>query len=245
MAYYATDITISRIDEIDLGLVVTAHTQHPDRIVQCYVSGDLVAWQQPEDGVVCFVLQQAASNAPILLLAVDTENKTTDYWSDAFGTADTYGNRIQVDMTLAVSDARKPGDKWRVYRGAKGGASATTKLHEADVFPGGRGAYGWGFNWGSGAWGYSASNTPGWGYNWGYDWGFGVDYLRYITPPLVRGTYPIKVEVEDLAGNVSTASESIVVVDTYARPADDLAVSAYTQGSDTLALTQTPSEDIA
>jgi hypothetical protein len=245
MGYYTTDICISRVDEVDLGLIVTAHTLHAGKVIQCYVSGELVAWQQPTEGVVRFVLQQAGSNDTILLLAVDKQNKATNYWSDAFGTGDQYGNRVKVDFRLDPLDGYHPGDKWRVYRGDKGDASADIVLYEAEIYPGGRGATGWGLGWGNGGWGYSGSNAPGWGYHWGYTWGFGIDYLRFVSQPLTRGTYPIKVEAEDPHGNVSTAYETSVVIDTFARPADDLAVSSYTKGTDTLVLSMTPSKDTA
>jgi len=245
MGYYTDEISVSRVDEIDLGLIVTARALHADRAVPCYVSGDLVAWQQPKEGVVRFVLQQAGPEDTILLLAVDRENSATDYWSEAFGTDDIHGNRVQVDLRLDLLDGYKPGDKWRVYRGNAGDSEAAVKLHEAEIFPGGRGACGWGYDWGNGGWGYSGSNAPGWGHHWGYTWGFGIDYLRFVSQSLTRGTYPIKVEVEDEHGNTSTAYETTVVIDTYARPADDLAVSSYDKDTDTLVLAMTPSEDIS
>jgi hypothetical protein len=245
MGYYTDEISISRIDEIDLGLIVTAKALHADRVIQCYVSGDLVAWQQPEEGIVRFVLQQAGPEDTILLLAVDAADSATDYWSEAFGTDDVYGNRVQVDFRLDLLDGYRPGDKWRVYRGNAGDSEAAMKLYEAEVFPGGRGVCGWGQDWGNGGWGYSGSNAPGWGYHWGYTWGFGIDYLRFLTGVLTRGTYPVKVDVVDEHGNASTAYETSVVIDTFARPADDLAVSSYTKDTDTLVLAMTPSEDIS
>ena len=244
MAYLTGGISLWRIDEIDLGLVVTARTSHVDKVIQCYVSGDLVCWQYPDGGMVRFLLRQATPNDLIVLLAVDRGDERTDYWQEAFGTDGVHGNRIEVLFRRDLLDGRRPGDRWRVYRGDAGDGEAATQVYEADVYPGGRGATGWGFDWGYGAWGHSGSNAPGWGTYWGYTWGFGIDYLSYTTPPLGRGTYPIKVEVADAHGNVSTASEAAVVVDTYAQPADDLAVGSYTQGTDMLALTLAPSEDI-
>ena len=244
MGYYTNSASIGRVDEVDLGLIVTATTDRPDKVVQCYVSGDLVDWQHADQGVVRFVLPQGRPGDPILLLVVDEADADTDYWSDAFGVADTYGNRIQVDFTLDLFDGRQPGDVWRVYRGDAGDDSADIELYEAPVFPGGRGALGWGTVWASDGWGYGAANAPGWGYHWGLNWGFGIDYLRYVTQPLLRGTYPIQVEVEDRHGNTSTAYTTTIVVDTYARPADDLAVSSYDSGADSLVLTLTPSEDL-
>jgi hypothetical protein len=245
MAWYSTDIWISRIDEVDLGLVVTARTLHVDKIVQCYVSGELADWQRPEGGQVRFVLPQAGPNDAIFLLAVDSGSQRTNYWSEAFGAGNVHGNRIQVKFRRDMRDGRAPGDVWRVYRGDAGGVSAAIRIHEAEIHPGGRGATGWGFDWGYGGWGYSGSNAPGWGRHWGYAWGFGIDYLTYTTQPLARGAYPVKVEVEDRHGNVSPAFETSVVVDTYARPAGGLAVNSYAKATDTLVLALTPSEDIA
>lgn len=245
MAYYATGTSVWRVDEVDLGLVVTAHTQHTDKVIQCYVSGDLVARQRPVGGMVRFLLPQAGPNDAILLLAVDPEDEAADCWPQALGLDSAYGNRIEVRFRRDLLDGRRPGDLWRVYRGEAGQGEATLQLHEATVYPGGRGGTGWGFDWGHGGWGYSGSAAPGWGSCWGYTWGFSIDYLTHTTGPLPRGTYPIKVELADENGNVSTAFETSVVVDTHARPAEALAVSSYDKATDTLVLSVSPSPDIS
>ena len=58
------------------------------------------------------------------------------------------------------------------------------------------------------------------------------------------GTYPIRVVVADEHGNVSGASETDVTLNTYPRPAADVAVESYDSQTDTLELSWTPSEDI-
>lgn len=244
MSYYTTGTSILRIDELDLGLIVTARTEHTgvDKVVQCYLGGELVGWQQPEAGVVRFVLPQARSGDPISLLAIDAEEATTNHWPGAWSGLAAHGNRIRLSLRRQMQYA--PGDRWRVYLGGAGQTSASVKRYEGEVFPGGRGATGWGLGWGRGGWGYSACEGPGWGVNWGRLWGFGVDYLVWTSEPLVRGTYPVRAAVVDARGNESVAWEVAVVVDTFARPARGLAVQSYDHQTDTLVLTFTPSEDL-
>ena len=244
MGYYSGNVSISTIAETEHGVIVSAVTQHTDKTVQCYVSGDLIAWRRPDGGAVQFTLPQVRPNDAILLLAVDNSDESTDFWPQAFESNSVYGNRVQVDFRLDFADGRQPGDKWRVYRGNAGDAEATIVIHEAEVFPGGRGSMGWGFAWGRDGWGYGGANAPGWGRHWGYSWGFGTAFQRFVSEPLTRGAYRIKTEVEDQHENVSTTSESTVTIDTCARPAGDLAVSSYDKVTDTLVLTQTASEDI-
>jgi len=244
MSYYTGDIHISRVDEADLGLTVTGQTGHVDKVVQCYVSGELTAWQRPDGGIVRFALPQAGPHDLIMLLAVDPEDVRVDHWADAFEAGTVHGNRFHVRFRRDPLDGWQPGDRWRVRRGDAGDLSPTILVHEAEVFPGGRGQVGWGVAWGYGCWGYSASNAPGWGTYWGYTWGFGIDYLDWVSPPMPRGTYPLASTVVDRNGNESAASETTVVADTYARPASNLAVGSYTKQTDTLVLSVTPSEDI-
>jgi hypothetical protein len=245
MSYYTTDICISRVDESDLGLAVTARTGHVDQVIQCYVSGELAGWRRPEGGSVRFVLPQAGPHDVILLLAVDPPEARTDYWDAAFAAAAAHGNRIRVRFRRDPLAGWHPGDRWCVRRGDAGDPGATIQVHEADIYPGGRAATGWGFDWGHGCWGLSGSNAPGWGTHWGYTWGFGIDYLEWVSDPLPRGTYPVSSAVIDRHGNESTASETLAVVDSCARPASRLAVAFYTQQTDTLQLSVAPSEDIS
>jgi len=227
------------------GIWITAGTSHTDKVVQCYVSGDLVDWQRPQGGVVRFVLRQAAPTDVLLLLAVDGEDAQTDYWPAVLAAGQAHGSRVRIEFRHDMLDGRQPGDVWRVYRGEAGWAEATILLHQAELYPGGRGATGWGFDWGRGGWGLSGSNAPGWGRHWGSTWGFGIDFLRYTTAPLARGTYPLKVDLADRHGNASAACETTVVIDGFARPAEDLAVSSYAPDGDTLELSMTPSEDLS
>jgi hypothetical protein len=251
MAYYTTDIIVTRVDPTSLGLLVTAQTAHVDKVIQCYVCGLLVDWQRPQGGQVRFVLPNAGAADTIALLAVDVGEERTDYWSAAVAAATGPGglaggaNRIEVRFRRDLADGRQPGDVWRVYRGNAGDAAAAVGVYEGPVYPGGRGATGWGFDWGYGGWGRSGSNAPGWGHIWGDTWGYEVDYLECLTDPLPRGTYPLRVEVADAHGNVSDAFQTVVVVDTYPSPAQDLAVCSYDPDDDVLTLTMTPSRDIA
>jgi hypothetical protein len=251
MSYYTTDIIVTRVDAGSMGLLVTAQTAHVDKVIQCYVGGLLVDWQRPEGGQVRFALPQAGPADTIALLAVDAGEERTDYWAAASAASTDAGgpaggaNRIQVRFRRDLADGRQPGDVWRVYRGSPGEAEAGIGVYEGPVYPGGRGATGWGFDWGHGGWGRSSSNAPGWGLEWGDSWGYGVDYLEYLSEPLARGTYPLRVEVADAHGNVSDAFQTVVVVDTYPAPAQDLAVGSYDPQADVLILTMTPSGDIA
>lgn len=244
MTYWTTDITIVRIDETDLGLTVTATTAHTGRIVQCYLAGELVCWQSPSDGRVQFFLPQAGPDDPILLLAVEVGDERTDYFQDAFVGSARCGNRLTVTLRRDLLDGRAPTDKWRIFRGIAGASLADMLIHKAPVFPAGQGATGWGFSWGDGGWGLSGSGAPGWGVTWGWTWGFGIDHLTYVSDPLDRGLYPIRVEIIDAHGNVSPAFEAVAGIDGYAAPADDLAVASYDPTTGTLVLSMTSSKDI-
>jgi len=244
MPYWTTDITIVRVDETSPGLIVTARTAHVGKVVQCYLAGELAGWQSPRDGQVRFVLSQAAPGDPVGLLAVEAGDERTDYFQQAFALPGLRGNRLTVALRRDLLDGRAPTDKWRIFRGGAGGSQADIRIHEAPIFPAGQGATGWGFDWANGGWGYSGSNAPGWGGHWGWTWGFGIDYLTYVSDPLDRGVYPIRVEIEDVHGNVSPAFETVARVDGYAVPADDLAIASYDPITDTLVLSMTPSKDI-
>lgn len=242
MGCYTNGISISRIDETDLGLVVTAHTVHREKVIQCYVSGDLAAWQRAENGTVRFALPQAGRGEGILLLAVDASEASRSFWAEVAGACPAHGNRIRVRLERGLGWS--PTDTWRVYLGAAGEASAAVKVHEAALYPGGRGATGWGFVWGTGGWGYDANAAPGWGVHWGRDWGFGLDHAEWTSDPLPRGRYPVRVTVVDASENESPSYETAVTIDTYARPAEELDVDSYDKASDTLVLSFTPSEDL-
>lgn len=244
MTYWTTDITIVRIEAMGLGLTITATTAHTGKVVQCYLAGELACWQRPSDGQVRFFLPQAGPDDPILLLAVEVGDERTDYFQDAFGEAAACGNRLTITLRRDLLDGRAPTDKWRIFRGSVGAAQADILMHEAPVFPAGQGVTGWGFSWGDGGWGLSGSAAPGWGVTWGWTWGFGIDYLTYVSDPLDRGLYPIRVEIVDAHGNISPAFESVAGVASFAAPAGDLAVTSYDPTTDTLVLSMTPSKDI-
>ncbi len=244
MTYWTNDITIIRVDETDLGLAITAATGHEGKVVQCYVAGELACWQSPLDGQVQFVLPEAGGGDPVLLLAVEPGDERTDYFDEALAAPAFCGNRLSVALRRDLLDGRSPADRWRVYRGVAGGSAADILIHDSPVFPAGQGATGWGFDWGLGGWGHSGSGAPGWGKVWGWSWGFGIDYLTYVSDPLERGAYPVRVEIVDAHGNVSPAFETVAGVDGYAAPATGLAVDSYDPSTDTLVLSLTPSKDI-
>lgn len=244
MPYWTTDIRIVRVEETLLGLIVTARTAHLDKVVQCYLAGELAGWQAPQDGQVRFVLPQAGPRDTVFMLAVDAGQERTDYFQQAFAAPAAMGSRLRVALRRDLLDGRGSMDKWRIWRSRPGNSQADIRIHETPIFPAGQGATGWGCDWGNGGWGFSGSKAPGWGSHWGYTWGFGIDYLTYVTDPLPRGLYAIRAEVEDAHGNVSPAFQTTARVDGYAEAADDLAVASYDPITDALVLSMTPSKDI-
>ena len=68
--------------------------------------------------------------------------------------------------------------------------------------------------------------------------------LRWTSEPLPPGAYPVTVTVTDAAGNESAATTGTVELETFPRPARDLAVTGYDKDTDTLTLSFTPSEDL-
>lgn len=238
-----TDITILGISQTPLGLIVSASA--PDaQVVQCYLSGELAGWQAPEDGGVLFVLPQAGPNDAISLLAVASGEERTDYADQAAIPAAPHGSRVRVSLRRDLLDGRSATDVWNVYRSDPGESEADNLLHTGQVYPGGWGACGWGNDWGHGGWGFSGSAAPGWGSFWGYTWGFGIDYLEYVSDPLPRGVYEVRTEVVDAHGNISPSHEASVLVEGYAAPAGNLAVDSYDPATDTLVLSMTPSKDL-
>ena len=246
MACYSDDIHVIAVDETDDGLVLTARTGHVGKVILCYVSGELLDRQRPQGGMVSFTLPAVAPHEVITLLAADADQESQDC-ADALAAAGGGGtaNRIEVRMLLDMLDGRRPGDVWRVYLGRTGSQQADELAYEAPVFPGGRGSTGWGVDWGRGGWGYDGSNSPGWASRWGYTWGFETGYLTWLSRPVPRGRYPLRVEAADRLGNTSEAFETTVTVDAFARPAAELAVASYSLEQDTLVLGMNPSEDIA
>jgi len=239
--YYLTGTSVVRIDQQDLGLLVTARTVHADRVIQCYVRGDLAAWQCPQEGTVSFVLQEGRAEDPILLLAVDPADARRSYWAEVMEQAGPL-RRIRVRTLRRMSYA--PGDRWRVYLGPAGGGEADELVCELPFYEGGRRCGGWGFVWGEGGWGHGGHDAAGWGNNWGHEWGFNADELEWTSQPLARGTYPVKVTVADACGNESAPWEGLAAVSTPPRPAAALAVQSYDKTTGRLVLSFKPSQDV-
>ncbi len=245
MSYTAVGITEIRTVEFDGGLVVQARSAHSDKVVQCYVAGKLLDWQDAPAEPVQFVLPGVAESDLIFLLAVDTDEAETDYWDEAFDIPASHGSRIHIRTPQTVAPYL-PGDRWRVYLGGAGDAEADTLVWEQAFYPGGRRACGWGAHFSDGGFGWDAVDAKGYGYNLGYgEFGLDCEMLEYESDPMEPRTYPYKVTVVDEAGNPSAATEGTVTLDTYARPAAGLTVESYEKPTDTLRLSFTPSEDLS
>ena len=243
MSYTEDGITIVQADAYDGGVILRLANAHADKVLQCYVNGELAAVQAaPDDTWMCELAGVSGTDA-VFLLAVDPPDAQCNYWAEAYpkpGTA----NRLRVRMARTIAPYGSH-CTWRVYRGDAGDADATIRVHEAPFYTGGRRACGFGGNFGYGGFGWDGRDAKGFGANFGYgEFGFDCEMLTWTSEPLGRGTYPVKVTVLDAAGNESTASETPITLNAYARPARSLSVAGYTQGTDTLNLTFTPSEDL-
>ena len=244
MTYETTGISILTIQPHDLGQILRAQTTHLDKVIQCYVSGRLVAWQRPRQGVVEFVLTEPVDEDLVALLAVDEQDGPTSLWEQAFGAQASYSARILLRTPQHI-DSYAPGDRWKAYRGEAGDNAADVLVHDQEFYPGGRRSGGWGKNWGYGGWGWSGYDCVGWGSNWGYgEWGFDCELLTWTSEALASGTYPVKITVEDAHGNESVAHETTVTIATYPRPASEAAVESLDKNTDTLVLSFTASEDL-
>jgi len=243
MSYDADNITMALAEPFDGGLRVTYQTTQTDYL-QLYCSGVLLDWQEITGGSVAFLVQDIRDTDILFPLGVDEANAETNYWSEAFPEANAHGNKIQFKVPQLMANGI--GDVLMLYRGDAGDGSAGTKIYEGPLFPGNRRKGGYGFNYGYGGYGWDGDDAIGYGHNYGYgEYGFDCEMFTWETEPLPPGTYPVKVVIKDAAGNESTAYTTTVVVDTYARPASDLAVSSYVEATDTLTLAWTASPDIS
>lgn len=239
MAYYAGAVTNLTVNVENRYAVVRARSSKD--CVQCYISGVLIADARPLDELVRFNLPVLGELDIVSLLAVDADDAETDYFTDAFGVSSAYGNRISLKMY--THSRYLASDRAKFYRGAAGAGNADTLIDDREIFPGGRNCGGWGSQWGS-WWGFD-DYGPGWGENWGRgEWGFDCLEIRHLTDPLPSGVYPVKVTIEDEAGNESAGDTDTVTLATYPRPAKNLTVQSYDKATDTLVLSFTESEDL-
>ncbi|KPK82795.1 MAG: hypothetical protein AMJ81_09290 [Phycisphaerae bacterium SM23_33] len=242
MAFTTSGITDIRVSEYDGGLFVRARNTHPDKVVQCYLAGELVDYQHAVEEAVEFRLAGVGATDGIRLLAVDEGEGGTDYFQEAFG--HTYGNRIRLRTPQKIVPYL-PTDKWKLYRGDAGQASADIRIWEQDFYPGGRRCGGFGFHFGHGGFGWDGYDGKGFGYNFGYgEFGFDCEMLEWVTETLPPGTYPYKAMVVDAAGNESAAAGGAIELDTYARPALGLTIQSYNPATDALQMSFTASEDL-
>jgi len=244
MGYTTSGITITGVDEFDGGCVIRARNTNSDKVVQCYLNGELYQWQPTPAEYVEFILPSLEAGEIWFLLAVDLGEETTDYWADAFGVSEDYGNRIEMAVPQVIAPYQ-PHDRIAFYRGDAGDGAAALKVHEQAFYPGGRRACGFGSFFGYDGFGWDGHDAVGWGYNWGVgEWGFDCEMILYETPPLPPGVYPYKVIITDPAGNDSSPTSGNITLSTYARPCSGLTVAAYNKGTDTLDLSWTASEDM-
>ncbi len=245
MSHVTTGITAVRTIEFDGGLIVRARSAHADKVVQCYVAGELIDWQGAPAEAVEFVLAGVDETDVVFLLATDPDDARTNYWIDAFPAPAQRGNRIELRTPQTIAPYL-PGDRWRVSLAAAGDAQADTVVWEQAFYPGGRRACGWGAEFGGGGFGFDGADAAGFGSTFGCgEFGFDCDTLSWRSDPLPPGSYPYAVAVVDEAGNVSTATAGTMTLDTYARCASDLAVASYDRATDTLTLSFAPSEDLS
>ena len=238
MAYYTTGITVVGWEDFDGGVLLRATSTQAGKAVQCYLSGQLRAWQSPVNGEVQFLLPVMLATDTLFLLAVDPANADTDYFDDAYTIAATYANRISVSTPRLMGLGR--GLTFRVYRGDAGDASADTLVHEESYYDGRETGYG--FQYGE-VYGYGPAYA-GYGFGYGANYGFGSDNLEWVSEPLPPGAYPVKITVVDAAGNESTAATDTVTLTTYPRPATAMSITSYDIDTDTLTLGWTASPDI-
>ncbi len=244
MSYTEAGITLLDALPYDLGLVLRVGNTHADKVAQCYLNGRLVAWQANPEATWTCRLPGVAANDILFLLAVDSADATTTFWSTAWPDPSA-ANRLEVLLPRTIAPYR-PGDRWRIYRGNAGDPAADTLIHEARVYPGGLRACGFGSRFGVAGFGYDGADAVGFGMNFGYgEFGFDCEVLRWRSGPLPTGVYPIAVAAVDTAGNESPATTTTVALTTYARAARGLTVDNYDASADSLALTFTQSEDVA
>ncbi len=242
MSYTETGVTLSHLVPHDAGVVVVVGNAHPDKVAQCYVNGDLVAWQSsPAPTWSCDLGPLSASDV-VFLLAVDPAEGSTNFWAQAFADSDA-GNRLYVRIPQTICPHR-PGDRWRVYRGAADAAEATIEVFTGPIYPGGRHACGFGSHLGSG-FGYDAHEAAGFGAGFGVgEFAFDCELLSWRSDAMGPGAYPVTVVGLDAAGNESAATTMSITLTTYARPAQNLTVAGYAPATDTLVLSFTESQDI-
>jgi len=241
VSYYDTGITFCSDVVTSAGRIVTVRTTHIDKVLQLYAGGELIEEREPVNGTATFTLLAVPDAAVLLVIAVDADSRGTNYWEEYF-TGDDYADKFEVSM-MALNLTYSPGDVMIIYRGDAGDESAATEIHRRDVFADSSGI-GYGLSYGD-SYGYDDGQAPGYGTCYGYEYGIDAEQITFQSESLPRGTYPVKVVIEDSLGNESTAYETTIEVESYARPASSLAITSYTSGTDTVVLSFTPSEDIS
>jgi hypothetical protein len=241
MTWHAQGIDAMWLDPADGEVVVHARADS-SLSVQCYVSGQLVAWQRPLSGSVRIVLPAVADREPIALLGVDPADQAEDFYREAFG--DFARDRVWVMVARRLQDA--PGSRLRIRLGPRGAAEAEAQsiVHVEPIHPSGYLPGGLGQNL-QGAFGFDGTAAAGFGSSMGLgELGFDADLIRWKSEPLAPGTWPVAMDVLDSRGNPSVAQQSQITIRSFAGACRGLEIDAYDPATDTLELSWTPSEDL-
>lgn len=243
MSYTTEGITFCFDQPQDGGRLICVSTVHTDRVLQCYVSGQLVDVQLPIEGTAEFFLADTFDTDLILVLAVDQADSRVNYWQDAMSGYVAYANRIHI-QTPRLAARYRPGDVWKVYCYPADAVCPDQPDHWEEVFPGGRDVCGYGFGY-EGGYGFDAANAVGYGQCYGRgEYGLDCVMLSWYSEPLSPGTYCVAAVLSDACGNDSTAFATTIHVRTYARAASDLNVVSYDKQTGQLRLSFSPSEDL-
>jgi hypothetical protein len=239
MTWHADSIHAMWLDAKDAEVVVHARAD-PDLVVQCYVSGQLVAWQRPIAGRVRIVLPAVSDREAIALLGVDPADQATDFYPEAFG--DIAQDRIRIAVARRLQDP--PQSRLQIRLGPAGAAEAETVVHVEPVHPSGYLPGGLGQDL-QGAFGFDGTAAAGFGSSMGLgELGFDADLIRWQSEPLPPGNWPIALEILDPRGNPSIARQSQITIRSFAAAPAGVNIDAYDPATDTLELSWTPSEDL-
>ena len=224
------------------GLLLKLASAHADKVLQCYVNGVLVAWQQAPQATWTCELPGVAGTDDVFILAVDTADGAVSFWPQVAAGRPTRRLRVRLARKLAPY---RPGDCWRIYRGEAGQGTATRLVAQILIRNGANSGVGFGYHFGQGGFGWDGAAAVGFGANFGTgEFGFDAQDALWQSEPLPAGAYPLRIRICDAAGNESPATQTNIALAAPPRPASDLRITQYVPATDTLTFTFTPSEDV-
>lgn len=241
MGFYTSQITCVGDYPQQSGRWLVVQTDHRDKLLQCYVSGELVDVQAAPLGKCEFFIPHIEQTDLVLFLAVDSEDAQENYWEEAFAQSDQLANRIKVQLSACPLKYDLK-DKWRVYLSCPG-KPFDSPAYQQDIFTEGKGACGYGLGYWSG-YGFDVSGAPGYGTVYDGEYGLEYEKLVWVTDTLGPGDYDVSVVVVDSVDNESPAYEQTVSISGYAACAADLKVQQYDPQTNELTLSFTPSGDL-